>query len=130
MHAPSHFRMDSLQASAIPSRSAGDLSRKILATAGSTTSIRRSSTESVIIRLQIAWVRGAQTQLFQLHVLFPVRLAVQGRRNELLLLHLFAVKVLDDCLHRHLADLFGVLDGVGVNLAVPDRLLAVILPVE
>ena len=69
-------------------------------------------------------------QFLQLQILLPIRLPIQLRRDELLRLDLLAVKVLEDGLHGQLADLVGMLDRVGVNLAVSNRSFAVVLPVE
>src|SRR6185437_27052 len=66
----------------------------------------------------------------QRRVLLGIRLAVQGRGDELLAGELLAGEVADDRVDGHPGDLVGELDRVGVDLAFLDPLLAFGLTVE
>ena len=63
-------------------------------------------------------------------ILEPVRLSVQLGREQDLGIDLFPLGVLDDHLHGELPHPVGKLDGIGVDLAFLDRLLAEVLTVE
>ena len=68
--------------------------------------------------------------LLQLGIRIGSGLVVNRSRDEGFLIKLLAGLILDDILHDLLSHLVRVLDGVGENLAVLDRLLAVELTVE
>src|SRR5205823_3991828 len=81
-------------------------------------------------RLQREAIHSATLGLLQLRIMFGVGFAIQGRGNELLGLNILAIEVAEDGLRGLLADLIGVLNGVGVNFAVANRLFAFLLTVE
>src|ERR1051325_9839751 len=69
------------------------------------------------------WPKSGQSVLFQRRVLLRVCFFVQARRNKDFWRGFLSGHILGDGLNGHLADLFGILDRLGVYLSRLDVLL-------
>src|SRR5262245_55104107 len=73
---------------------------------------------------------SATLGLLQFGIVLGVSFSIKSRWDELLWGHILTLEIAKDSLGGLLADLVGMLDRIGINLSVTNRLFALLLAVE